>query len=105
MLAEYTNASKKAGKKSNNKTTEPSETPQPQTLAIGPTDYREPEVSTNIIQDNAIAYVAGYLLKKSFEIHKCQKCQDALLSNQLDDNRNFLCFFKSFEDNKTECID
>ena len=101
MLAEYTNASKKAKKKSKNKTTEPSETSQPQTLAIGPTDYREPEVSTNIIQDNAIAYVAGYLLKKSFKIHKCQKCQDVLLSNQLDDNRNLLCFFKSFEDNKT----
>ena len=67
MLAEYTKASKKAKKKSGYKTTEPSKTPQPKTLAIGPTDYREPEVSTNIIQDNAIAYVAGYLFEEEFQ--------------------------------------
>ena len=88
MLAEYSKASKK--KKKTAAVVSP--TPQPQTMAIGPTDYREPEVTTKIIKDNAIAYVSGYLLKKSFKIHTCATCRDSLVSNQLDDSRKLLCY-------------
>ena len=69
-------------------------------MAIGPTDCREPEVTTNIIKDNAIAYVSGYLLKKSFKIHTCATFRDSLVSNQLDDSRKLLCYYKAFD--KTE---
>ena len=60
MLAEYSKASKK--KKKTAAVVSP--TLKPPTMAIGPTDYGEPEVTTNIVKDNAIAYVSGYLLKK-----------------------------------------
>jgi predicted KAP-like P-loop ATPase len=46
-------------------------TPQPQTLVIGATDYREQHVSSGVVQENAVAYVAGYLLNKCFNIHDC----------------------------------
>ena len=70
--------------------------PRPNTLSIGPTDYREPNVSTSIIQANAIAYVSGYLLNKCFKIHSCAKCNEALTSANLEDNRKLLCLFKSY---------
>ena len=70
--------------------------PRPNTLSIGPTDYREPNVSTSIIQANAIAHVSGYLLKKCFKIHSCAKCNEALTSANLEDNRKLLCLFKSY---------
>ena len=54
MLAEYSKASKK--KKKTAAVVSP--TPEPPTMAIGPTDYGEPEVTTNIVKDNAIAYVS-----------------------------------------------
>ena len=70
--------------------------PRPNTLSIGPTNYREPNVSTSIIQANAIAYVSGYLLNKCFKIHSCAKCTEALTSANLEDNRKLLCLFKSY---------
>ena len=69
---------------------------RPNTLSIGPTDYREPNVSTSIIQENAIAYVSGYLLHKCLKIHSCAKCKEALTSANLEDNRKLLCLFKSY---------
>ena len=71
-------------------------TPQPPTLTIGPTDYREQNVNSNIIKENAIAYVSGYLLNKCFKIHSCSKCTETLASNDLDDNRKLLCYFKAY---------
>ena len=70
--------------------------PRPNTLSIRPTDYREPNVSTSIIQANAIAYVSGYLLNKCFKIHSCAKCNETLTSANLEDNRKLLCLFKSY---------
>jgi hypothetical protein len=40
--------------------------PQPNTLDIGPMDYKENSVSSSLARENAIAYVSGYLLKKCF---------------------------------------
>ena len=97
MLAEYSKASNK--KKKTAAVVSP--TPQPQTMAIGPTDYREPEVTTNIIKDNAIAYLSGYLLKKSFKIHTCATCRDSLVSNQLDDSRKLLCYYMAFDETES----
>ena len=37
----------------------------PSIVSIGTADYREHNVTSKINQDNAVVYVAGYLLKKS----------------------------------------
>ena len=67
---------------------------------IKSTDYQE-EVGDNLLKDNPIAYVAGYLLRKCFHIHKCSNCKSALVTNQPEDNRNLLCSFKAYESEKT----
>ena len=69
-----------------------------QNLSIGQTDYREQTVSSNIFQENAVAYVSGYLLNKSFKIHSCTNCKEVLVSNNLDDNRKQFCFFKAYKE-------
>ena len=69
-----------------------------QILSIGQTDYREQNVSSNIFKDNALAYVSGYLLNKSFKIHSCINCKEVLVSNNLDDNRKQFCFFKAYKE-------
>lgn len=51
---------------------------EPQPLEIGPTDYTENNIDSNITKDNALAYVAGYLLHKSVKIHTCPTCTDAV---------------------------
>ena len=73
----------------------------PQSDEIKSTDYQDKEVGDNLLKDNPIAYVAGYLLRKCFQIHKCCNCESALVTNQLEDNRNLLCFFKAYESEKT----
>ena len=46
----------------------PSQPQMPQTLDIGPTDYRELNVSSNLMRANAkFAYVSGCLLQKCFK--------------------------------------
>ena len=68
------------------------------TLQIGPTDYRDQcNVNSDIVKDNATAYVAGYLIYKVIQIHNCSRCTSAIQCNDLDDNRKLLCFFKAFE--------
>ena len=71
-----------------------------QSLDIGTTDYREMEVS-DLLKENPIAYVAGYLLRKCFQSHKCSACEAAFVTHQLEDNRNLLCFFKAYESEKS----
>ena len=73
----------------------------PQSDEIKSTDYQDKEVGDNLLKDNPIAYVAGYLLRKCFQIHKCCNCESVLVTNQLEDNRNLLCFFKAYESEKT----
>ena len=74
----------------------------PQTLQIGPTDYRdECNVNSDIVKDNATAYVAGYLIHKSQKIHSCPTCRNAIQCDDLDDNRKRFCFFKAFDQAET----
>ena len=71
---------------------------QPQTLNIGATDYREQDVSSSIVQENAVTYVAGYLLKKCFDIHQCSRCKEILASTNLDSSNKLLCYFKNYKE-------
>ena len=50
---------------------------------IDTTDYQEKEVSNNLLKDNPIAYVGGYLVCKTFQKHKCSSCESALVTDQL----------------------
>ena len=45
----------------------------------------------------AMTYVAGYLLKKCFEMHKCQDCHKNLVSLELDNSSKLICYFKGYE--------
>jgi hypothetical protein len=65
---------------------------QPNTLDIGATDYSDKNVGDGLIEANATCYVAGYLLMKCLKKHTCQVCKDKLISNTLDDNRNYFVF-------------
>ncbi|CAB4010470.1 Transposable element P transposase [Paramuricea clavata] len=77
-------------------------TPQPQTLAIGPTDYKDPSVVSNMVKENTITYVAGYLLHKCSQKHSCSTCKEAQESNDLDDNKTLLCYFKAYDQDKSQ---
>lgn len=70
-------------------------------LDIGTVDYRENEVTENLLKDNPIAYVAGYLLKKCFKHHECSTCREAVVTDEIGDNRNLLCFFKAYKSDKS----
>ena len=78
----------------------PSQPQMPQTLDIGPTDYRELHVSSNLMRASSIAYVSGSLLQKCFKQHCCQTCTTALVSNELDDERKLFSYFKACESDK-----
>ena len=75
---------------------------QPNTLDIGPTDYHNNDVNLNIIEANAICYVAGCLLKKCLNEHNCEICNGSLVANQFDDNRKLFCLFKAYDTEKSE---
>ena len=71
---------------------------QPQTLNIGATDYREQDVSSSIVQENAVTYVARYLLKKYFDIHQCSHCKEILASTNLDSSSKLFCYLKNYKE-------
>ena len=73
-------------------------TQQPQTLVVGETDYQENEVSSSMVQQNAVAYVAGYLLKKCFHVHDCSSCKETLTSKDLESDSLQYCHFKNYKD-------
>ncbi len=70
-------------------------------LDIGTVDYRDNEVTENLLKDNPIAYVAGYLLQKCFKHHECSTCREAVVTDEIGDNRNLLCFFKAYKSDKS----
>ncbi|CAB3980292.1 Hypothetical predicted protein [Paramuricea clavata] len=46
---------------------------------------------------NAITYVAGYLLKKCLEKHRCDICAKCLVNLELDSSTKLFCYFKAYE--------
>ena len=55
------------------------------------TDYASEDMQLMIVRENAIAYVAGYLLRKAFEKHNCSKCAPLANDNLDSDRRIFFC--------------
>lgn len=60
-------------------------------------DYRL--ANKSFLQSNSESYVAGYVLKKCYEKHKCENCAD-LASDELDDDCKLLTHFKSYSNVK-----
>ena len=54
-------------------------------------------VKNRLLKDNAITYVAGFLLRKSFTKHDCQTCRSFFKNDSLDDDRKVFMFFKAYE--------
>ena len=65
-------------------------------LKIISTDYATEDMQRRIVKDNAIAYVAGYLLRKSFCKHKCSACS-MLVNDNIDTDRSTFLFFKAYD--------
>jgi hypothetical protein len=59
-------------------------------------DFRELNVGTDKIVENAITYVAGYLASKALKRHKCSTCEVCLVNNELDNSSKLFFFFKSY---------
>lgn len=77
--------------------------PQPacNTVMIETTDYRQNDFGNSLLKQNPVAYVAGYLRNKCFKQHSCSECKKLLVTDNLNDNRNLLIFFKAYESNKS----
>ena len=93
LLAQFSN------KKSDVPALVPAQTTR-ESLDIEATEYRSKDFDDNLVKKNPIAYVAGYLLNRCFKKHTCSNCKDALVTDNLDDNRNLLNFFKAYESAK-----
>ena len=76
----------------------PREGPGP--LKIVSTDYSSEHIENRVFKDNAMAYVAGYLLRKTFEQHKCEKCAILADENGIQDKSTFL-MFKAYDSDST----
>lgn len=61
-------------------------------LRIVSTEYTNEYLENRIFKDNAMAYVAGYLLRKAYELHKCDECVHLCSENSLAANNTFLLF-------------
>ena len=69
----------------------------PKEIEIDVNDYSSSSVQNSLIGTNAVAYVAGYLLKKCFLKHDCETCKGKLVMQELDDSSKLFCFFKAYQ--------
>ena len=65
-------------------------------LRIIATDYSSEHLDSKIFTDNAIAYVVGYLLRKTYGKHFCTECSTLTNNNAVSDKTAFLAF-KAYE--------
>mgnify|MGYP002803931165 FL=1 len=71
-----------------------------QPFNLNDTDYRLPDVEEHLMRTNALTYVAGYLLKKCMQKHRCEACLKCLIHDELDDPSKLLCHFKAYDERK-----
>lgn len=69
--------------------------------AIDEKDYKHEEVEKNLVSMNALTYVAGYLLRKCLDKHKCLTCAQKLTVASLTNSSQLYCYFKAYE-NKSD---
>lgn len=67
------------------------------TVTVTDTDYQ----NLDILEQNFMRYVCGYLIKKCLSVHKCETCEGYAKSiTQLDDS-TFYCYLRSY-DNRSD---
>ena len=79
------------------------EPPDQGSIEVDVTDFKTC-LEENAIGMNAIAYIAGYLLKKRLLKHPCEICKEELINNQFDDSSQLFCIFQSLQRNKRKTI-
>eukprot|EP00795_Rhopilema_esculentum_P011123 gene11123-20003_t len=65
-------------------------------LKLKATDFATETMQNKVIRQNAITYVAGYLLHKAFAKHKCPKCS-ILVDDSIDTSTSTFLFFKAYD--------
>ena len=65
-------------------------------------DYKHEEVEKNLVSMNALTYVAGYLLQKCLNNHRCRTCAQKLTVTSLTNSSQLLCYFKAYDENKSD---
>eukprot|EP00794_Sanderia_malayensis_P008345 gene8345-9246_t len=65
-------------------------------IQIISTDYASEGIQRRLVQSNAVAYMAGYLLRKTYEKHKCCKCS-VLSTKNFDCSENTFISLKAFD--------
>ena len=58
-------------------------------------EYTTEDIQSKVIKHNSLAYVAGFLLKRTFERHQCSTCKSYLTN--LDDKRKLFLVFKAYD--------
>jgi len=60
-------------------------------------DYRNEQFQNRMLAENAITYVSGYLLRKTFLKHTCNLCKSTLVDDDSYDDRRTLLSFKAYD--------
>ena len=60
-------------------------------------DYRTEQFQNRRLAENAITYVSGYLLRKTFPKHTCNLCKSTLVDDDSYDDRQTLLSFKAYD--------
>ncbi len=71
------------------------ETAQP--IKILSTDYANENIQKRLVKENSIVYIAGYLLRKTYNVHKCQQCSNLVSDDDISDDQSALLVFKAYE--------
>ena len=87
---------------SKNKVSQESQPPAQDEPLYG-SDYRDLLIDTDhkTAGGNVIIYVAGYIISKCSQKHKCDTCVSNLVNDELDNSSKLFCYFKGYDSRKT----
>ena len=64
------------------------------------TDYASEHIQKRIVKEHSLAYIAGFLLRKTFMLHRCDKCS-ILATDNLATNESPFLDFKAYDSYST----
>ncbi len=75
---------------------------QDQPFVVDESDYRDLAIDPDESNSgaNAIIYVAGYIITKCFQKHKCSTCVSNLVNDKLENSDKLFCYFKGYCSNR-----
>ena len=78
-------------------TSPPTLTMKTNSLQLVAPDYRNEQFQNTLMAENAITYVSGYLLRKTFLKHTCDLCKSTLVDDDSYDDRQAVLSFKAYD--------